>query len=181
MTSSEDLQTLAKEGTFAYHTARHNISFKSNDCSSSLINKMFDSKFTLAQTKVSAIIRNVIHPMIDKNRSDEFKEMNFLSVITDTSCSNLSDTSSLFIFNSFFLFFNYALLLIMANQSMGYKRHQTHHKSSSFFQFSFKKSTFFVIMEPIFDFYMGFHTKSQFTLRCFTLRRVCSIVLSKDE
>ena len=39
MTSSEDLQTLAKEGAFAFHTARYKISFKSNDCTSSLINK----------------------------------------------------------------------------------------------------------------------------------------------
>ena len=85
ISSKDQLKTVAKEETWAYHTARHNISFKSNDCSGTLIKNMFDGKFSLARTKVAAIVNNVIHPMIDEMSSLEFERMNFVSIITETS------------------------------------------------------------------------------------------------
>ena len=40
ISSKDQLKTVAKEGTWVYHTARHNISFKSNDCSGTLVKTM---------------------------------------------------------------------------------------------------------------------------------------------
>ena len=52
----------AKEATFAYHCAVHNISFKTADCSSKLIAKLFEPEFSSAGTKTEAIILNAINP-----------------------------------------------------------------------------------------------------------------------
>ena len=49
--SSAKLDVEAKDATFSYHTAKHNFSFKSNDCSSNLIRLLFEPKFTLPRTK----------------------------------------------------------------------------------------------------------------------------------
>jgi hypothetical protein len=48
-----------QERTFAFHTVRYHQSFKSMDCSSGLIKKFFEPKFTCSRTKVGA---NVISP-----------------------------------------------------------------------------------------------------------------------
>jgi hypothetical protein len=37
--------------TFSYHTARHELSFKTSDCTSKLIKKLYDPKFSSARTK----------------------------------------------------------------------------------------------------------------------------------
>lgn len=83
--SSQELETSAKEGAWAYHTAKHNISLRSNDCSSALIRSTFETKFSLGRTKCAAIIESVIGPLIDKNVSSKLENMNFVSLITDTS------------------------------------------------------------------------------------------------
>jgi hypothetical protein len=40
-----------QEGTFAFHTVQHHQSFKPMDCSSGLIKKFFEPKFTCSRTK----------------------------------------------------------------------------------------------------------------------------------
>lgn len=60
------LDVAAKEITWAYHTASHNQSFKSNDCTSGLFKIFVDPKYSMARTKTVDVITNVIKPYIDK-------------------------------------------------------------------------------------------------------------------
>jgi hypothetical protein len=58
-----DLECAAKEATFAYHTARHELSFKTSDCTSKLIKKLYDPKFSSVRTKTisekkSCLVKN---------------------------------------------------------------------------------------------------------------------------
>jgi len=69
----------------AFHTAKHNLSFRSNDCSANLIKNFFDIKFSLGRTKTGALITNVIAPFIDNCMLDAISKTNFVSIITDTS------------------------------------------------------------------------------------------------
>jgi hypothetical protein len=45
----KELNTAAKETTFAYHTAAHDLSFKMVDCNSKLISQLFNTKFSVKQ------------------------------------------------------------------------------------------------------------------------------------
>ena len=83
--NNDELITAGKEATFAYHTARHNMSFRSSDCSAGLIRTLYDSKFTLAKTKLAAIVSNVIAPHINKRIDDDLNTVSFISIMTDTS------------------------------------------------------------------------------------------------
>jgi hypothetical protein len=60
---SLELDLAAKEGTFAFHTVTHNQSFQSMDCTSTIMQKLFEPKFTCAETKVQAIVVNVLAPL----------------------------------------------------------------------------------------------------------------------
>ena len=48
--SDAALALAAKEATFAYHTATHEQSFRSFNCTSKLISKLFEHKFSLGKT-----------------------------------------------------------------------------------------------------------------------------------
>lgn len=80
-----DLQIAAKEAAFAFHTAKHNISLKSNDCTSNLVKCCFEPKFQLARTKTEAVIKKVIAPYIQKISGSILENSNFISILTDTS------------------------------------------------------------------------------------------------
>jgi hypothetical protein len=56
----KQLSLAAQEATSAYHTAVHNHSFESKDCTTTIVRKLFNNKFTCSQTKCSAIITIVI-------------------------------------------------------------------------------------------------------------------------
>lgn len=75
----------AKEATFAYHTAAHNFSFKSSDCTSKLIGKFFEPKFSLARTKCEAIVLNVIAPLIVNEFREDLRRTNFITLSMDAS------------------------------------------------------------------------------------------------
>lgn len=72
----QDLKIAAKEGIWAYNTARHNISFSSNDCSAAMNRCMFDTKFTSGKTKTSALINNVVSPFIEIFCNQNIKRWN---------------------------------------------------------------------------------------------------------
>lgn len=82
---ADDLLTAAKEATFAYHTVQHDLSFKSSDCQSKLICKLFDSKFSSAKTKTEAIAINVIAPFTFDRIMAELEVTNFVTVSIDAS------------------------------------------------------------------------------------------------
>jgi len=50
------------DGTWAYYIFKHNQDFALMDCTSSLVRKMYESKFTCDATKCQAIIVSVLFP-----------------------------------------------------------------------------------------------------------------------
>jgi hypothetical protein len=48
----KDLLIAAKEATFAFHTAAHDLSFKTANCSTKLISKFFEPKLVLLDRSV---------------------------------------------------------------------------------------------------------------------------------
>lgn len=83
--SDSDLQCAAKEATFAYHTAQHELSFKTSDCTSKLIKKLFEPKFSAARTKTEAVIVNVISPYIFNVVLEDLNTVNFITITIDSS------------------------------------------------------------------------------------------------
>jgi hypothetical protein len=74
--NNSDLECAAKEVTFSYHTARHELSFKTSDCTSKLIKKLYDPKFSSARTKTETII-NVISSFIFDNVLRSLENINY--------------------------------------------------------------------------------------------------------
>ena len=60
--STTEYELATQEGSFAYHTIQHNHSFRSMDCSSSMIRNFYQQKFTCARTKCEAIVKNAFAP-----------------------------------------------------------------------------------------------------------------------
>jgi hypothetical protein len=83
--SKEDQKIAAREAVFAYHTAKHNFSFRSNDCSSSLIRSTIEQKFHLRKSKTSAVITKVISPMLEDQLEKQLDDVHFITITTDTS------------------------------------------------------------------------------------------------
>jgi hypothetical protein len=75
----------AQEVTFAYHIAVHNHSFRSMDCTTTIVGKLFNNKIACSQTKCRAIITNVIAPFATKRIFRELKETRYISVLIDSS------------------------------------------------------------------------------------------------
>jgi hypothetical protein len=48
-----------KELTFAFHSAKHQISGRASDCTSKLIAGFFDQKFTCGRTKTAKLVQQV--------------------------------------------------------------------------------------------------------------------------
>jgi hypothetical protein len=74
-----------QEGAFAFHTVQHHQSFKSMDCSSGLIKKSFEPKFTCSRTEVEAIIEHVTSPWTYEEVTEEIKTTSFVTVLIDAS------------------------------------------------------------------------------------------------
>lgn len=83
--ASADAKLAAAEGTLAYHTAYHNHSFRSMDCTSTIVKKMFDQKFTCARTKAESIVVNVFAPFAMVQIVNELKNAKYVSVLVDGS------------------------------------------------------------------------------------------------
>lgn len=61
------------------------LSFGTSDCTPKLIKKLFESKFSGAQTKTEAIIVNVISPYIFDELLKDLKIANFVTLAIDNS------------------------------------------------------------------------------------------------
>ena len=81
--SVASLALAAKEATFAYHTATHGQSFRSSDCTSKLVSKLFEPKFSLGKTKCEAIVVKIIAPMCIDELHQELDQINFVTVSID--------------------------------------------------------------------------------------------------
>lgn len=82
---SEQNEIVAKEAVLAYHTIKHNHSFRSLDCTSKLISTLFEQKFSSARTKSEAMIKNVLAPNIQKELMQELSETSCFTLMVDSS------------------------------------------------------------------------------------------------
>ena len=87
-----DYKAAAAEGAWAFHTAKHQQSFLSNDCTTHLIKAIFSDsdiakKFTSARTKTASIITGVLAPFAQKSLLSELGEQPF-SIFIDASNHN---------------------------------------------------------------------------------------------
>ena len=83
--SDAALALAAKAATFAYHTATHGQTFRSSDCASKLVSKLFEPKFSLGKTMCEAIVVRVIAPMCTDELYQELDRINFVTVTIDAS------------------------------------------------------------------------------------------------
>lgn len=83
--SSKDLEIAAVECVWAFHTIVENHSFRSMDCTSTLIKQCFEPKFHCARTKCSAIITNVFASYFLNQVLENLKQMNCFTMLTDAS------------------------------------------------------------------------------------------------
>jgi len=74
----------AQEGLMAFHTVKRNHSFRSVDCTSSIIRNLFSKKFTCARTKCERIA-NVFAPFALREVLNDLREAKYVSVMVDSS------------------------------------------------------------------------------------------------
>uniref|UniRef100_H2ZTH8 BED-type domain-containing protein n=1 Tax=Latimeria chalumnae TaxID=7897 RepID=H2ZTH8_LATCH len=83
--SEADLLVACQEGAWAYHTVNHGQSFKYMDCTSKLIKKMYEPKFSSARTKTEAIVNSVLAPMAEEELESDLSKATYISVAIDSS------------------------------------------------------------------------------------------------
>ena len=69
----------------AFHAMKHNHSFRSVDCTSSIIRNLFSKKFTCARTKCESIVVNVFAPFALREVLNDLREAKYVSVMADSS------------------------------------------------------------------------------------------------
>lgn len=76
----------AQEGTYVYHMLRHNLSFRSMECTSKLMKSVFGQMdFSCSKTKSTAIITGVFDPIIMQKIRMEMEQAKFICISTDAS------------------------------------------------------------------------------------------------
>lgn len=80
-----DFQCATREAAFSYHSVIHDFSFNATDCTSKLIKKMYDPKFSAGKTKTEAIAVNVLSPHIFDKVLEGLSKSRYVSIIIDAS------------------------------------------------------------------------------------------------
>lgn len=80
----------AAEVTLAFHTVKHHQSYKSMDCTGSLLKVMFSdsnvaSSISCARTKTEALVNNVIAPWVIQRIQASVENVSYVGVSTDAS------------------------------------------------------------------------------------------------
>jgi hypothetical protein len=75
----------AEAGLFAFHTIKHNHSFRSMDCTSSVIRRLHEEKFSCGRTKCESIVVNVLAPLAMQQILEELESVKYLTVMVNTS------------------------------------------------------------------------------------------------
>lgn len=83
--SNESKRIASQEALFAFHAAKHNLSLRSMDCTSTIVRNLFEKKFTCGRTKCKSILVNVLAPFAMREIAIELKEVKYMSVMVDTS------------------------------------------------------------------------------------------------
>lgn len=81
----KEKELAAQEATFVYHTVKHNQSFQSMDCTSILLQKFSDKKFTCKQTKCQVIAVKVLAPQAIDEMKEDLKHTKFCCLGIDSS------------------------------------------------------------------------------------------------
>lgn len=87
--SKKEEEVAAAEGVMAFHAVKHNYSFRSMDCMSQVLKKVYDPAFCSARTKSQAIVENVLAKYAEEQLLKDLEKSTFISVYTD--CSNHKD------------------------------------------------------------------------------------------
>lgn len=82
---SKEKELATAEAVFCYHTVTHNHSFRSMDCTSRVIQFLFEKKFACKRTKTEAIIVNVLAPHAVMILKKELSSASYISIYTDSS------------------------------------------------------------------------------------------------
>jgi hypothetical protein len=82
---SESDKIAGSEALLAYHTVRYGQSLRANDCLSTLIKKIYESKFSSARTKSEAIITNVLSPYILGEVIEDLNKTKSITVSLDAT------------------------------------------------------------------------------------------------
>ena len=88
ITHSDDTESCKIAGikaVIAYHGVRHGQSFRANDCLSKLIKTTVEPKFSLARTKLQAIICNVLAPHVMTEVIEDLHEPKSVTLSLDAS------------------------------------------------------------------------------------------------
>lgn len=80
-----EMELAAAEGVFAFHTVSHCQSFRSMDCTTKIIQKIFEPKFTCARTKAEAVVVSVLAPFAENELKSDLDKATFISVSLDSS------------------------------------------------------------------------------------------------
>jgi 2-oxoglutarate dehydrogenase complex dehydrogenase (E1) component-like enzyme len=65
----------AEEGLFAFHTIKHNHSFRSMDCTSSVIRRLHEEKLSRGRTKCEPMVVNVLAPFAMQQIFEELESV----------------------------------------------------------------------------------------------------------
>ncbi|KAL7406482.1 hypothetical protein ABVT39_020149 [Epinephelus coioides] len=83
--SQKEYELVVQEGILAYHTMKHNHSYRSIDCTAQLTKKLHEPKFSCAQTKGEAIVKNVFAPWATNMVTQDLDQVEFVSLSIDSS------------------------------------------------------------------------------------------------
>jgi hypothetical protein len=67
----------AEEGLFAFHTVKHNHSFRSMNSTSSVVRRLQEEKFSCGQTKCESIVVNVLVPFSMQQIFEELESVTY--------------------------------------------------------------------------------------------------------
>jgi hypothetical protein len=76
--TDEDKHIAAEKGLFAFHTLKHNHSFRCVDCTSSVIRNLHVQKFSCGWTKCETIVVNVLAPFAMQHISEELETVKYI-------------------------------------------------------------------------------------------------------
>lgn len=81
----KELQVAASEALFVYHSIIHNHSYRSLDCTSNLIQTLYEKKFTCKRTKAEAIVKNVLAPFYISELKNKLVSVHYVTLFSDAS------------------------------------------------------------------------------------------------
>lgn len=82
---TKEKELAISEAVFSYHTIYHHHSFRSMDCTSKIIQILFEKKFSCARTKTEAIVKNILAPYIMEELKKELQNVRYVSIYSDAS------------------------------------------------------------------------------------------------